>query len=117
LFAPESSTATDAVGYRRSPITLAGKRELCEGIATHTIRSMARANSKRPPPSPLQSAYRRALSASVVAHARYLAAHADKSITPHYLAQQKAAWQSMEARKAKIQAYVMLAGDEKGPSG
>jgi hypothetical protein len=52
----------------------------------------------------------------VVAHARYLAAHADKSITPHYLAQQMAAWQSIEARKAKIQAHVMLAGDRKGPS-
>jgi hypothetical protein len=89
-------------------------RELCEEISAHTIRSMARANSKGPPPSPLQSAYRRALSASVVAHARYLAAHADKSITPHYLAQQKAAWQSTEARKARIQAHVRHGGVEKG---
>jgi hypothetical protein len=81
------------------------------------MRSMARANSKGAPPSPLQSAYRRALSASVVAHAKYLAAHADKSITPHYLAQQKAAWQSTEARKARIQAHVMLSSDGKGPRG
>jgi hypothetical protein len=72
---------------------------------------MARANSKVPSPSPLQSAYRRALSASVVAHARYLAADADKSITQHYLSQQKAAWQSMEARKAKIRARLMRDGD------
>jgi hypothetical protein len=71
---------------------------------------MARANPKSPAPSPLQSAYRRALSASVVAHARYLAAHADKSITPHYIAQQKAVWRSMEARKARIQARLMLDG-------
>jgi hypothetical protein len=71
---------------------------------------MARAHSKVHPVSPLQSAYRRALSASVVAHARYLAAHADKSITPHYIAEQKAAWQSMEVRKAKIQAHLLVDG-------
>jgi hypothetical protein len=71
---------------------------------------MARANPKLPSPSPLQSAYRRALSASVVAHARYLAAHADKSITPHYIAQQKAAWHSIEARKARMQARLLVDG-------
>jgi len=53
----------------------------------------------------------------VVAHARYLAAHADKSITQHYIDQQKAAWQSMEARKAKIHARLLLVGDvERGQS-
>jgi hypothetical protein len=98
VFEPECST------YRGCPIAIAGNRELSAGITARTIGYMARVNSKAPLPSPLQSAYRRALSASVVAHARYLAAHADKSITPHYIAQQKAAWQSMEVRKAKIHA-------------
>jgi phosphoribosylformylglycinamidine (FGAM) synthase-like enzyme len=56
----------------------------------------------------LQSAYRRALSASVVAHARYLAVQGDRSVTQRQIVQQKIAWQSMEARKAKIRARLML---------
>jgi phosphoribosylformylglycinamidine (FGAM) synthase-like enzyme len=76
---------------------------------------MARAKSKIPPASPLQSAYRRALSASVVAHARYLAVQGDKSVTQRQIVQQKIAWQSMEARKAKIRARLILVGDATGP--
>jgi hypothetical protein len=74
---------------------------------------MARANSKVPSASTLQSEYRRALSASVVAHARYLAARGEKSVTQRRIVQQEAAWQSMEARKAKLHARLMLATDAK----
>jgi hypothetical protein len=70
---------------------------------------MARANSKVPSASTLQSEYRRALSPSVVAHARYLAVQGEKSVTQHRIAQQKTAWQSMETRKAKIHARRILA--------
>ena len=71
---------------------------------------MARAK-KIPPASLLESEYRRALSAAVVAHARYLAAQGEKSVTQRQIVQQKTAWQSMEARKARIYARLMLAGD------
>jgi hypothetical protein len=70
---------------------------------------MARAHLKVPSVSPLQSAYRRALSASVVAHARYLATKGEKSVTQREMVRQKAAWQSLEARKAKMHARLMLA--------
>jgi hypothetical protein len=70
---------------------------------------MARANSKVSSASPLQSAYRRALSASVVAHARYLAAKGEKGVTQREFVRQKIAWQSTEARKAKIHALLKLA--------
>jgi hypothetical protein len=69
---------------------------------------MARANSKKPPPDILRTRFRRALSASVVAHARYLAAQGDKSASPRQMAQQKTAWLSMEARKARIQAKLAV---------
>jgi hypothetical protein len=68
---------------------------------------MARAHSKVPSAGALQSEYRRVLSASVVAHARYLAAQGEKGVTPHRIVRQKTAWQSMEARKAKIRARLM----------
>jgi formylglycine-generating enzyme required for sulfatase activity len=74
---------------------------------------MSRAKSKLPAASPLQSQYRRALSASVVAHARYLAAQGEKSVTQLKVIQQRAAWQAMEARKARILARLVLAGDSK----
>jgi hypothetical protein len=67
---------------------------------------MARASSKAPIGS-LQIKYRRALSASVVAHARYLAAQGEKSITQRQVVQEKTAWQLMEARKAKIHARLV----------
>jgi hypothetical protein len=67
---------------------------------------MARANSKKPPDI-LRIRFRRALSASVVAHARYLATQGEKSVSPRQLAQQKIAWLSMEARKARIQAKLV----------
>jgi hypothetical protein len=63
---------------------------------------MARATSKRPHPDALRSGYRRALSASVVAHARYLAAEGEKSASPRQIAQRKIAWLAMEARKASM---------------
>jgi hypothetical protein len=74
---------------------------------------MARANSKVPSAGTLQSEYRRALSASVVAHARYLASQGEKSVAQHRIIQQKTAWQSMEARKARIYARLMLATGSK----
>jgi hypothetical protein len=74
---------------------------------------MARAKSKLPPANPLQSQYRRALSASVVAHARYLATKGEKSVTQRQVLQQRDAWQSMEARKARTLARLVLAGDSK----
>jgi hypothetical protein len=74
---------------------------------------MARANSKVPTAGTLQSEYRRALSASVVAHARYLATQGEKDVTQHRIVRRKAAWQSMEARKARIRARLMLATDSK----
>jgi hypothetical protein len=74
---------------------------------------MARANSKVPSAGTLLSEYRRALSASVVAHARYLATQGEKGVTQHRIVRQKAAWQSMEARKARIHARLMLAVDSK----
>jgi hypothetical protein len=75
---------------------------------------MARANAKVPSANALQSKYRRALSASVVAHAKYLALNGEKSVTKRQIVEQKTAWQSMEARKAKIHARLMLTGDSKG---
>jgi hypothetical protein len=74
---------------------------------------MVRAKSKVPLASPLHSQYRRALSASVVAHARYLAAQGEKSVTPRQIIQQRAAWQAMEARKARILARLILEDDSK----
>jgi hypothetical protein len=74
---------------------------------------MARANSKVPSAGTLQSEYRRALSASVVAHAGYLATQGEKGVTQHRIVQQKAAWQSMEARKTRIHARLMLATGSK----
>ena len=74
---------------------------------------MVRAKSKVPAASPLQLQYRRALSASVVAHARYLAAKGEKSVTQRQVIQQRDAWQSMEARKARIRARLMLAAEPK----
>jgi hypothetical protein len=53
---------------------------------------MARAHLKVSSVSPLQSAYRRALSASVVEHARYLATKGEKSVTQREMVRQKAAW-------------------------
>jgi hypothetical protein len=74
---------------------------------------MARTNPKVPSASPLQSAYRRALSASVVAHARFLAAKGDRSVTRREIARQKTAWLSTEARKAKIHALLLLSNGPK----
>ena len=78
-------------------------------------RNMARANPKVPSASSLRSQYRRALSASVVAHARYLATQGEKSVTERQMVQQKMAWQSMEARKAKIYARLLLDGEARPP--
>jgi hypothetical protein len=74
---------------------------------------MARANSKVPSAGSLRSEYRRALSAAVVAHARYLATQGEKSVTERQILEQKTVWQSMEARKAKIYARLLLADDAK----
>lgn len=73
---------------------------------------MTHAKSKVPPASPLQTAYRRALSASVLAHARYLAAEGEKSVTRRLIIERKNAWQSMEARKARIRARLINADSE-----
>jgi hypothetical protein len=70
---------------------------------------MARTHLKVPSVSPLRFAYRRALSASVVAHARYLATKGDESMTQRDNVRQKTAWQSLEARKAKMHSRLMLA--------
>ena len=73
---------------------------------------MTRAKSKVPSASPLQIAYRRALSASVLAHARYLAAEGEKSVTQRQIVERRNAWKSMEVRKAKIQARLINADSE-----
>ena len=81
-------------------------------------RSRAKIRSR--PTSPLQSAYRRALSAAVVAHANYLAVQGDKSATPHRREQCKVTWQSMEARKsrllARLNATTPRCADDMAPS-
>ena len=77
---------------------------------------MTRAKSKVPSASPLQIAYRRALSASVLAHARYLAAEGEKSVTQRQIVERRNAWKSMEVRKAKIQARLINA-DSEAPRG
>jgi len=51
----------------------------------------------------------------VVAHARYLATQGEKSVTERQMVQQKMAWQSMEARKAKIYARLLLDGEARPP--
>ena len=76
---------------------------------------MTRTKSKVPSASPLQIAYRRALSASVVAHARYLAAEGDKSVTRRLIVERKNVWQSIEARKARIRARLVNDGNEALP--
>lgn len=70
---------------------------------------MVRASPKVPSVSPLESKYRRALSASVVAHARFLAAEGEKGVTQRQLVRRKTTWQLMEARKAKIRELLLRA--------
>jgi hypothetical protein len=72
---------------------------------------MARINSKLPPVSRLRSQYRQALSASVVAHARYLAAQGEKNITERQIVRRKTTWEMLEARKARACARLLFQND------
>ena len=62
---------------------------------------------KASPYNALQASYRRALSASVVAHARYLAVQGEKNCSDRLIHEQRAAWQAMEARKNALQAHLI----------
>ena len=60
-------------------------------------------------PKALDSAtlsYRRAVSAAVVMHARYLSVRDDKSVTQHLIDRRREAWLLMEARRARLRARV-----------
>ena len=86
------------------------KTGMADGPTTPQYLSMARRKSKSSKSSsisPLQTVYRRTLSASVVAHAKYLAVQGDKSAPERQVEQQKATWQSMETRKARLQARLV----------
>ena len=80
------------------------------------IVDMPRATSKKYSLNPLRREYRHLLSASVLAHARYLAAIGEKRFTDRHVLQQKAAWQSMEARRNRMEARLTLLNIEIKPS-
>jgi hypothetical protein len=49
------------------------------------------------------------LSASVVAHARYLAVQGEKNCSDRVIHEKRAAWQAMEARKNALHAHLKTA--------
>jgi hypothetical protein len=62
-----------------------------------------------PPLNALQAAYRRTLSASVLAHAQYLAVRGEKNCSDRFIHERQAAWQALEARKNAIYARLRVA--------
>ena len=71
--------------------------------------TMKALHHKASPGNALLASYRRALSASVVAHARYLAVQGERNCSARFIHEQRAAWQAMEARKNALQAHLMSA--------
>ena len=71
------------------------------------MATMKALHRKASPYNSLQASYRRALSASVVAHARYLAVQGEKNCSDRLTHEHRAAWQAMEARKNALHAHLM----------